>query len=100
VDHDGRRDQHRLGRTEGNANLTPDRETGLGKWTLRNFVETIRTGRHMGRGREVLPPMPVQVYRNWTEADFEAVYSYLRSIPAIRNRVPEPQPPADTVAAR
>ncbi len=33
------------------ANLTPDKETGLGKWTQRNFSETIRTGRHMGRGR-------------------------------------------------
>jgi hypothetical protein len=82
------------------ANLTPDPETGLGKWTLRNFVETIRTGRHMGRGREVLPPMPVQVYRNWTDADFEAVFSYLQTVPAIRNRVPEPLPPAESVAAR
>src|SRR5512134_306364 len=82
------------------ANLTPDPETGLGKWTLRNFVETIRTGRHMGRGREVLPPMPVQVYRNWNDGDFEAVFSYLRSIPAIKNRVPEPLPPAESVAAR
>jgi hypothetical protein len=82
------------------ANLTPDPETGLGKWTLRNFTETIRTGRHMGRGREVLPPMPVQVYRNWTDTDFEAVFSYLRSVPAIKNRVPEPLPPAESVAAR
>ena len=37
------------------ANLTPDRETGLGKWTLRTFSDTIRTGRHMGRGRESCP---------------------------------------------
>ncbi len=81
------------------ANLTPDPETGLGKWTERNFRETIRSGRHMGRGRPVLPPMPVQVYRNWTDADFEAVYAYLQSIPAIRNRVPEPLPPAAPVAA-
>jgi hypothetical protein len=82
------------------ANLTPDRETGIGKWTLRNFVETIRNGRHMGRGRPVLPPMPVQVYRNWTDDDFEAVYSYLRTIPAITNRVPEPLPPATPVASK
>jgi hypothetical protein len=82
------------------ANLTPDRETGLGKWTLRNFTETIRTGRHMGRGREVLPPMPVMVYRNWTDGDFEAVFAYLQSIPAIKNRVPEPLPPAAPVAAK
>ncbi len=82
------------------ANLTSDPETGLGKWTLRNFTETIRTGRHMGRGRPVLPPMPVQVYRNWTDADFEAVFSYLQTVPAIRNRVPEPLPPAVPVAAK
>jgi mono/diheme cytochrome c family protein len=82
------------------ANLTPDPETGLGKWTQRNFVETIRTGRHMGRGREVLPPMPIQVYRNLTDADLAAVFAYLQSIPAIRNRVPEPLPPAAPVAAR
>jgi hypothetical protein len=44
--------------------------------------------------------MPVQVYRNWTDADFEAVYSYLRTIPAITNRVPEPLPPATPVAAK
>ncbi|HEX4883307.1 MAG TPA: diheme cytochrome c-553 [Casimicrobiaceae bacterium] len=81
------------------ANLTPDPETGLGKWTLRNFVETIRTGRHMGRGRPVLPPMPVQVYRNWTDADFAAVFAYLQSVPAVKNRVPEPLPPAAPVAS-
>ena len=82
------------------ANLTPDPETGLGKWTQRNFIETIRTGRHMGRGREVLPPMPIMVYNNFTDADLEAIFSYLQSIPAIRNRVPEPLPPAESMAKR
>jgi mono/diheme cytochrome c family protein len=82
------------------ANLTPDPETGLGKWTQRNFVETIRTGRHMGRGREVLPPMPIAVYRNFTDADLEAIFTYLQSLPAIRNRVPEPLPPVGAVAAK
>jgi hypothetical protein len=81
------------------ANLTPDPETGLGKWTLRNFVDTIRTGRHMGRGRPVLPPMPIPMYRNFTDEDLEAIYTYLRTIPAIRNRVPEPLPPAATASA-
>jgi mono/diheme cytochrome c family protein len=82
------------------ANLTPDPETGLGKWTQRNFIETIRTGRHMGRGRQVLPPMPIPMYRNFTDADLEAIFSYLQTIPAIRNRVPEPLPPAAAVAAK
>ena len=76
------------------ANLTPDRETGLGKWTARTFIDTIRTGRHLGRGREVLPPMPIMVYRNFTDEDLTAIFSYLQSIPAVKNRVPEPRPPA------
>jgi mono/diheme cytochrome c family protein len=80
------------------ANLTPDADTGLGQWTLKDFMSTIRTGRHMGRGRPVLPPMPIPVYNNFTDADLEAVYAYLRSIPPIKNRVPEPLPPARRTA--
>lgn len=76
------------------ANLTPDAETGLGKWTLRNFTDTIRTGRHMGRGRAILPPMPIPMYKNFTDGDLEAIYAYLRTIPAVSNRVPEPLPAA------
>jgi hypothetical protein len=76
------------------ANLTPDPETGLGKWTVNDFKQTIRTGRHMGRGREILPPMPIPVYNNFTDRDLEAVFAYLRTIPPIRNKVPEPRPPA------
>jgi mono/diheme cytochrome c family protein len=75
------------------ANLTPDPETGLGKWTLRDFMATLRTGRHMGRGRPVLPPMPIQMYKHFTDQDMDAIFSYLRTIPAVNNRVPEPLPP-------
>jgi hypothetical protein len=81
------------------ANLTPDADTGLGQWTLKDFMSTIRTGRHMGRGRPVLPPMPIPVYNNFTDADLEAVYAYLRSVPPIKNRVPEPLAPAQKRAA-
>jgi mono/diheme cytochrome c family protein len=80
------------------ANLTPDADTGLGQWTLKDFMSTIRTGRHMGRGRPVLPPMPIPVYNNFTDADLEAVYAYLRTIPPIKNRVPEPLPPTQKTA--
>lgn len=81
------------------ANLTPDPETGLGKWTARNFRDTIRSGRHLGRGRAVLPPMPVAMYRNMTDADLDAVFAYLQTVPAIVNQVPEPLPPEGAVAA-
>jgi mono/diheme cytochrome c family protein len=80
------------------ANLTPDRETGLGKWNVRTFTDTIRTGRHLGRGREILPPMPIPMYKNFTDADLAAIFSYLQTIPAVKNRVPEPRPPAALAA--
>ena len=79
------------------ANLTPDPETGLGKWTLKNFKDTIRTGRHMGRGREILPPMPIPMYKNFVDADLEAIFAYLQSIPPLRNQVPEPLPPSSKI---
>lgn len=81
------------------ANLTPDPETGLGRWTFRNFKDTIRSGRHLGRGRPILPPMPIPMYQHFTDEDLEAVFAYLQSIPAIRNQVPEPLPPMVPVAA-
>jgi mono/diheme cytochrome c family protein len=79
------------------ANLTPDAETGLGKWTQATFTQTIRTGRHMGRGRKILPPMPIQMYKNFTDEDLAAIFTYVQSIPPVKNRVPEPLPPAAAV---
>ncbi len=76
------------------ANLTPDKDTGLGKWTYENFKDTIRTGRRKGRGREILPPMPIPMYKHFTDQDLEAIFAYLQSIPPVKNRVPEPLPPA------
>lgn len=76
------------------ANITPDDETGIGKWTYENFRDTIRNGRHMGRGRPLLPPMPWPMYRHMTDEDLGAIFAYLRTVPAISNKVPEPQPPA------
>jgi hypothetical protein len=75
------------------ANLTPDMETGLGRWSENDFLQTIRTGRHLGRGRPVLPPMPFPVYSQMTDDDLKAVFAYLQSLPAIRNKVPEPVAP-------
>lgn len=75
------------------ANLTPDRDTGLGAWTADEFVQALRTGRHQGRGRPILPPMPWPMISKLTDGDLRAVFAYLQSIPAIANKVPEPQPP-------
>lgn len=75
------------------ANLTPDKETGLGAWSKDEFVQAIKTGRHHGRGRPILPPMPIPAYRNFNDDELSAIFAYLATIPAIKNQVPDPLPP-------
>jgi len=77
------------------ANLTPDPETGLGRWTEATFIQAIRSGRHEGQGRPILPPMPWPMYRQATDEDLGAIFAYLQSIPAIRNKVPQPVDPPE-----
>ncbi len=75
------------------ANLTPDKVTGLGNWTVEQFIKTVRTGKHLGVGRAILPPMPVQGMAAITDGDLKAMFAYLRSIKPISNPVPAPIPP-------
>jgi mono/diheme cytochrome c family protein len=83
-------------------NLTPDEETGIGLWPEQVFVNAIKTGRHMGVGRAILPPMPWPAYRNMNDDDLKAVYAFLKSLPARKNQVPDAvvaePPPAATPA--
>jgi mono/diheme cytochrome c family protein len=79
-------------------NLTPDKETGIGSWREEDFVRALKTGRHMGAGRPILPPMPWSWYARFTETDLRAIYRYLQTLPPVKNRVPEPQPPAPAAA--
>jgi hypothetical protein len=77
------------------TNLTPDKETGrLQEFTEQQFIQTLRTGRHRGQGREILPPMPWRFIGQMTDDDLKAVFAYLRQIPAVKNKVPDPLPPA------
>lgn len=78
-------------------NLTPDEVSGLGIWTEDMFVKTMRTGRHMGVSRPLLPPMPWQSINKLNDQDLKAIYAYLRTVKPIRNEVPDPviaPPPA------
>jgi hypothetical protein len=59
----------------------------------------MRTGRHMGRGRPILPPMPWEMVGKLTDQDLRAVFAYLKTLPAVKNRVPQPLPPAAPPAA-
>jgi mono/diheme cytochrome c family protein len=81
------------------ANLTPCAETGIGAWTEEIFINTLRTGRHWGQSRPILPPMPWFNYGKMSDDDLKAVFTYLRSLPPHRNSVPEPLPPAGTEIA-
>ena len=70
------------------SNLTPDRETGIGAWSEKMFADSMRTGKHAGIGRNLLPPMPK--YPELTDEDLKAVFSYLMNLAPINNRVPPP----------
>jgi mono/diheme cytochrome c family protein len=74
-------------------NLTPHQETGMGIWTEEMFVQALKTGKHFGTARPIMPPMPWPTYRHMTDADLKAMYAYLRTIPPIANHVPDYQPP-------
>ncbi len=76
------------------ANLTSDPETGIGALSEDNFIRAMRTGKHLGGGRDILPPMPWNWLGTMTDDDLKAVYAYLRTVPPIKNRVPDPLPPA------
>jgi mono/diheme cytochrome c family protein len=68
-------------------NLTPDRDTGLGRWTDEEIKDAVRTG--LGRhGPERILVMPWQGYSQITEDDAWAIVAYLRSLEPIENQVP------------
>lgn len=76
-------------------NLTPDRETGLGSWTDEQIAAVMQTGvRPDGRG--LAPIMPWRAYASLSQADARAIVAYLRSLPAVSNKVPGPFGPAET----
>jgi hypothetical protein len=81
------------------ANLTPDKDTGIGTWTKQTFIDTIRNGRHMGAGRPLLPPMPAAAIAQMSDDDLGAIYAYLATLPPINNKVPAPILPAHAATA-
>jgi cytochrome c553 len=74
-------------------NLTPDKETGLGSWTEAMFIKALRTGKDMGEGRPILPPMPWELIGKLPDNDLKAIFAYLQSLPPIKNAIHDPIPP-------
>jgi mono/diheme cytochrome c family protein len=69
------------------ANVTPDRATGIGTWSERDFVGTLRTGVDP-KGDSLNPFMPWRQFRRMTDADLVAIYHYLRVVKPIHHEVP------------
>ena len=82
-------------------NLTPEKLTGTGIWTEEMFIQTLRTGKHWGVSRPILPPMPWQNYAQATDEDLKSIYAYLRTVQPIKNQVPDAvlAPPPSQVAS-
>lgn len=70
------------------ANITPDRETGIGKWTEAQLVRAIREGIRPD-GSLIGPPMPIGFYRGISDDDARALVAYLLAQPPVKNAVPK-----------
>jgi mono/diheme cytochrome c family protein len=64
-------------------NITPDPVTGIGKWSADDFYRMMHTGRSRN-GDLLYPAMLFASYTKVTRADCDAIYAYLRSVPAVR----------------
>jgi mono/diheme cytochrome c family protein len=69
-------------------NITPDLETGIGKWTDAQLARAIREGIRPD-GTVIGPPMPMGFYRGISDDDLAAIVAYLRAQPAVKNAVPK-----------
>jgi mono/diheme cytochrome c family protein len=67
------------------ANITPDRETGIGTWTEAQFAEAVRFGKRPDGKTlsHLMPPMSVL-----TDAEIVALWAYLQTVPPVKNAVP------------
>jgi hypothetical protein len=77
------------------ANLTPDKETGIGSWTEDTFIKIMRSGKHLGEGRPILPPMPWQDFGKLSDEQLKDIFAYLQSLKPINNMVSDPETPDD-----
>jgi mono/diheme cytochrome c family protein len=69
-------------------NLTPDNETGIGKWSEDDIVKAFRVGQRPD-GSPLLPPMPWQDFAAFSDEDAYAITAYLKSIPPVQHKVPD-----------
>ena len=64
------------------SNLTPDKSTGIGSWSSAHFWRAMHNGRSKS-GRLLYPAFPYTNYTQVTRDDSDAIYAFLRSLPAV-----------------
>lgn len=70
------------------SNITPDKETGIGSWTERDFYRAVRHGKGK-EGEHLYPAMPYNAYVKVSDQDMHDLWMYMRSVKPVRYRVPE-----------
>ena len=68
-------------------NLTPDNDTGLGKWSEADIIKAVRAGERPD-GRMLAPVMPYHSYAKLNDADANALATYLKSLKPISHQAP------------
>jgi mono/diheme cytochrome c family protein len=76
------------------ANITPDKDTGIGNWNADQFYRAMHEGID-NQGKHLYPAFPYNYYTNVTREDSDAIFAYLRSVPPVhkqfeRNKLPFP----------
>jgi hypothetical protein len=72
------------------ANITPDKETGIGNWTDGEKIRAIREGISRD-GHMLFPLMPYSNFRHMSDDDVQSLVAYLNSLPPVRNSLPATQ---------
>jgi mono/diheme cytochrome c family protein len=65
------------------TNITPDPQTGIGKWTDEQIITAIRLGRRPN-GERLVPVHPYPVFNGMAEEDLKALVAFLKSVPAVK----------------
>jgi len=80
------------------ANITPDRETGIGDWTLEEIENLLQSGVD-NHGLQTLPVMPWLSYSRLLPEDATAIAMYLKSLPPVKHKVPDNVRPGQRATA-
>ena len=73
-------------------NITPDKATGIGDWTARQFILALKHGRSPS-GSFYYPAFPYRAYGNLADQDLLEIGAYLRSLEPVSHQTPNPETP-------